>query len=68
LANVVWLACWQLRVGHTPPHVRPVDLFPIIFFAGLTFIPQCIGTVSVLAACIAFVSISALTNREIDNG
>ena len=32
--------------------------------AGLTFPIQRIGTVSVLAACIAIVNISALTNRE----
>ena len=40
------------------------DLLPIIFLAGLTFSLQRIGKVSVLAACIPFVSIFALTNRE----
>ena len=53
-----------MSVGHTPPLVRPVNLFPIIFFAGLTFSLKRIGTVSVLAACLLFVSIFALTNRE----
>ena len=33
-------------------------------FAGLTFSLKRIGTVSVLAACLLFVSIFALTNRE----
>ena len=41
-----------------------VNFFPIIFFAGPTFSLQRIGTVSVLAACLLFVSIFALTNRE----
>ena len=62
MANVVWLSCWQLRVGHTPPHVRPVDLFLIIFFAGLTLYHKRIGTVPVQAECLAFVS--ELTGRN----
>ena len=41
-----------------------VNFFTIIFCAGPTFSFQRIGTVSVLAVCLLFVSIFALTNRE----
>ena len=53
----------QLTVGHTSPHVGSVRSH-----AGLTFSLQRKGTVFVLAACLLFVSIFALTNKEKADG
>ena len=60
----LWRMKCDQRFGNDPLVTHLLTEVSLSVTAGLTFSLQRIGTVSVLAVCLLFVSIFALTNRE----